>query len=76
MSKTKTRRLSNSSRAALPPKAAPQYSIPHPDAMPDRYVVHCSGTCLEPDIMDGAPILVEKHGKDRTGRSGRSVLQA
>jgi hypothetical protein len=66
-SKPKTRRLSNSSQSALPPKAAPEYSIPHPDTMPDRYVVHCAGNCMEPDIADGAPVLVEKHGKIAPG---------
>jgi phage repressor protein C with HTH and peptisase S24 domain len=67
MSKPKTRRLSNSSRSALPTKAAPEYSIPHPDTMPDRYVVHCAGNCMEPDISNGAPVLVEKHGKVAPG---------
>jgi hypothetical protein len=67
MSKPKPRRLGNSPQSALPTKAAPQYSIQHPDTMPDRYVVHCAGNCMEPDISDGAPVLVEKHGKIAPG---------
>ncbi len=72
MSKAKTRRLSNSSRSALSnvtpiSEPTPQYPIAYPDTMPDRYVVHCAGTCLEPEISDGAPVVVEKHSKIAPG---------
>ncbi len=66
MSKPKPRHRGNSPSSAVQTKITPE-SIPHPDTMPDRYVVHCLGTCLEPDITDGTPVLVEKHGKIAPG---------
>ena len=32
-----------------------------PDTLPDRYIAHCIGNCMMPDVNDGAPILVDEY---------------
>ena len=48
-------------------KRARKQSIAHPDAMPDRYIVHCEGNCMLPDISDGAPVLIDRHEAPKPG---------
>jgi hypothetical protein len=31
--------------------------------MPDFYILTCEGECMAPEIPNGAPVLVDKHGK-------------
>ena len=48
---------------------------PHPDTMPDRYVVHCLRHLPGAEFPDGAPVLVEKHGKIAPGDLVVDILQ-
>lgn len=34
-----------------------------PATMPDFYILTCEGECMAPEIPNGAPVLVDKHGK-------------
>jgi hypothetical protein len=39
----------------------------NPDTLPDRYILHCIGNCMMPDVKDGAPILVDKRQAAKAG---------
>ena len=39
----------------------------NPDTLPDRYILHCRGNCMMPEVQDGAPILVDKRQTAQAG---------
>ena len=45
---------------------APQHLL-HPDALPDRYILTTDGTCMEPEIPNGAKVICDKTAKPIAG---------
>jgi hypothetical protein len=45
---------------------APQHLL-DPDALPDRYVLTVDGSCMDPEIPDGAKVICDKTAKPKAG---------
>ena len=71
MNEPKTRRIASNRHQA--PVAGPQNSaedalkVVDPTTLPGRYIVRIEGACLEPELPDGAAVLIEKNGRIASG---------